>query len=54
MIKEYLIDPAYDIWHFQVLPGVQTLWDSVLFWRLIVLAIVALLLMKTLQRKKGD
>jgi hypothetical protein len=54
MIREYLIDPAYDIWQFQVLPGVQTLWDSVLFWRLIVLVIVAFLLMKTLQRKKED
>ncbi len=54
MIREYLIGPAYDIWQFQVLPGVQMLWDSVLFWRLVVLVMVALFLVKALQKEKGE
>lgn len=54
MIREYLIDPVFEIWQFQVLPGVQILWDSVLFWRLVVLVMAALFLMKALQREKED
>jgi hypothetical protein len=54
MIREYLLDPAYDVWNFQVLPGVQTLWDSAMFWRIIVLVMAALFLLKALKREKED
>jgi uncharacterized membrane protein len=54
MLREYIIDPVYEIWQFQVLPGIQALWDSALFWRLVVLMMAVLFLLKALQREKED
>jgi hypothetical protein len=54
MVREYLIDPVYEIWQFQVLPGILALWDSALFWRIVVLVMAALFLMKALQKEKEE
>jgi hypothetical protein len=53
MLRHYIIDPVYEIWQFQVLPGVQGLWNSTYFWQLIVLLILALFVFRALRKKQA-
>ena len=51
MLRQYIIDPVHEIWQTQILPGMQGLGESALFWKLIVLLIVVIFLYKALRKK---